>query len=336
MSGAATNPRQTINVLTPLPPAGFHTAKSSHVLREPDALRLLTQLREAGVSKINFAGGEPFLPGYQPLLGSLVKHSHVLGFEAVSVITNGSMLHRKWFDTYGEYLTMLGVSCDSVEEGTNVAIGRVVAGSAAARGVPPSSSSSPSSSASSSGLDRASTVRRAAELCAAFKIDFKVNTVVCSANAHEDMSPLIASLLPSPLSRWKLFQVLPLGGENTGGEGELRDVRPLLITGEAFTAYVERARAGLRAASPPGLVVDPADIIRVEDNDTMQSSYLLIDEYGRLLTCSAGAKAPAGASILHVGVREAVRRLVASPGGGFDSDAFVRRDGQYYRDLLPA
>ncbi len=171
-------------------------------------------------------------------------------------------------------------------------------------------------------------------LCRDFNLDFKVNTVVCSANVDEDMSPLIAGLLTSRLSRWKLFQVLALEGENTGQPGELRDVSPLLISNEAFAAYVERARAGLRRHAPAG-ITDTDGILKVEDNSTMQSSYILIDEYGRFLSSSSGEKAPAGPPVLQAGVREALRHLVATPGGGFDAEAFVRRDGQFFRATLP-
>lgn len=39
----------------------FHTAKSSHVASLEEAKRALTLLKHAGMKKINFAGGEPFL-----------------------------------------------------------------------------------------------------------------------------------------------------------------------------------------------------------------------------------------------------------------------------------
>lgn len=45
----------------------FHTAKTSDVASVEDAKRGLTLLKRAGMKKMNFAGGEPFL--YPKLLG---------------------------------------------------------------------------------------------------------------------------------------------------------------------------------------------------------------------------------------------------------------------------
>lgn len=39
----------------------FHTAKTSHIASLEDAKRGLAMLKTAGMRKLNFAGGEPFL-----------------------------------------------------------------------------------------------------------------------------------------------------------------------------------------------------------------------------------------------------------------------------------
>lgn len=46
----------------------FHTAKTSHIASVEDARRGLALLKKAGMRKLNFAGGEPFL--YPKYLGS--------------------------------------------------------------------------------------------------------------------------------------------------------------------------------------------------------------------------------------------------------------------------
>ena len=48
----------------------FHTAKTSHVLSIEQSKLGLLKLKNAGMKKINFAGGEPFL--YPNFLGELV------------------------------------------------------------------------------------------------------------------------------------------------------------------------------------------------------------------------------------------------------------------------
>lgn len=45
----------------------FHTAKTSHIATPEEAKRGLVLLRNAGMRKLNFAGGEPFL--YPKYLG---------------------------------------------------------------------------------------------------------------------------------------------------------------------------------------------------------------------------------------------------------------------------
>ena len=52
----------------------FHTAKNSFNLPLDDAKRGLQMLRQAGMKKINFAGGEPFILETGKFLGELVKY----------------------------------------------------------------------------------------------------------------------------------------------------------------------------------------------------------------------------------------------------------------------
>lgn len=95
-----------------------------------------------------------------------------------------------------------------------------------------------------------------------------MNTVVTALNADEDMSPLINELRPM---RWKVFQVLPLEGENCGaGKGAGQDVLPLLITHEQFQRYIERNAGGLDAS------LSHDGVLEAEDNDTMKTSYVLV------------------------------------------------------------
>jgi radical S-adenosyl methionine domain-containing protein 2 len=49
----------------------FHTAKTSYILPLEDAKKDLLLLKQAGMRKLNFAGGEPFL--YPKFIGELAK-----------------------------------------------------------------------------------------------------------------------------------------------------------------------------------------------------------------------------------------------------------------------
>lgn len=268
----------------------FHTAKTSHVESLENALRIIRMLRDKGCEKINFAGGEPFLPQYRSMLGEMVKFSKVdCKFPSVSIISNGVYVTREWFERYSQYLDILGISCDSVNEDVNQIIGR-------GKG------------------DHIKHVRRSAALCHEFGVMFKMNTVVNRYNWDEDLSDLVQELKPF---RWKIFQVLPLEGENKGPNA-LRDVNRFLISSAQFEKFVNLHRSSLRNPS----------MIKVENNAMMQASYILVDEHGRFLDSSTGGKQPT-ASMLEVGIDEALRQLGRSAGGGFDSDAFARRDGAY-------
>lgn len=214
-----------------------------------------------------------------------------------------------WFNGVGgRSLDMLGMSFDSPSDFVNKDHGRWPKGS-----LPPIKDTSRS-------LQH---LLAASELAHSRSITFKVNTVVTALNKGEDLSPHINTVAPA---RWKLFQVLPLGGENCGiqadGSKALGNVGPLLISSQEFDAYVERNRAGLREPS----------IAKKESNEVMQNSYILLDENGCFLDSSSGSKLPSPsifppsggvateASILRAW--EGVRMV--------STEAFAQRDGAFF------
>ena len=247
-------------------------------------------LRDRGCQKLNFAGGEPFLPQYKAQLGEMIRFAKIdCKFPSVSIITNGVYLDREWLAEFHSYLDILGVSCDSAKDELNKLIGR-------------------------GDGDHTRHVRRVAALCHEFGIMLKLNTVVNRHNWEEDLSAFVDELRPM---RWKIFQVLPLEGENTG-TGALRSVAGLTVTDAEFDSYVRRNSRALRV---------PA-MIRAEGNAAMRCSYVLVDEFGRFLDSSLGGKRPTE-SMLVIGIDAALQQLAASDGGGFDAAAFYQRDGHY-------
>ncbi|KAL8856013.1 MAG: hypothetical protein Q9178_007384 [Gyalolechia marmorata] len=142
-----------------------------------DAKRGLKLLVNAGMRKVNFAGGEPFL--YPAFLGELVRYCKAeLRMESVTVVTNGSLVKEKWLQQYAKYLDIMAVSCDSFDENTNMMIGR-------GKGT------------------HLKTFVTLSELCRKHNVMFKVNTVVCRYNINEDMNAMIEKVAPF---RWKCFQ----------------------------------------------------------------------------------------------------------------------------------
>jgi radical S-adenosyl methionine domain-containing protein 2 len=184
----------------------FHTKKSSDKLPIEDAIRGCDMLKKAGTRKLNIAGGEPFI--YPRYLGELIKQcKENIKIEKISVITNGSLVKKDFFEKFGKYIDVFGVSCDSFDKETNIKIGRGKKGE---------------------NVQKLFEIR---ELCKQYGIKFKLNTVVCNYNKDENMVENIKKLNPD---RWKVFQVLMVKGENED------KVTKFQITNEEFKQFVER------------------------------------------------------------------------------------------------
>ncbi|KAI1431542.1 hypothetical protein GGR50DRAFT_59480 [Xylaria sp. CBS 124048] len=249
----------------------FHTEKSSHVATEEEMKRGLRLLKEAGMRKINFAGGEPFLyPKQLAMLCRFCKED--LGLESVSIISNGTKITKRWMEQNGKWVDVLGVSCDSFNEATNIAIGRGTG-------------------------DNVKQLFRIRDWCRELGIKFKLNTVVCIYNWEEDMTETIKRLDPF---RWKVFQVLYVEGENDSKEEDValstrkRNAKELLISDEQFKIFCDKHK-DLEAFVP-------------EPNSLMASSYLILDEYLCFLDKGAGAEKQSR-SILDVGVQKALAEV---------------------------
>lgn len=192
----------------------FHTAKADHHVKLKDAKTGIKQLRDKGMVRINFSGGEPFLkPRY---LGKLCKFCKCEMNLQVSIVSNGSKIRRDWLEQYGQYLDVLAISCDSFEENTLKVIGRY-----------------------ENKKSHIEQLKKISKWCAEFNIRFKINTVVCSANKNETMVKEIMKLNPC---RWKVFQCLLIEGENHG-ENALRDATNMTVTKKEFDLFISRHEA---------------------------------------------------------------------------------------------
>ena len=188
----------------------FHTATTSYIEAPARAKEGLQLLKKAGMRKINFAGGEPFL--YPKFLGDMVDFcKQDLSLESVSIVTNGSLIKERFLERHCQNIDILAVSCDSFDEATNIKIGR------------------------GSG-NQVQTLYKIAFWCKKYGIRFKINTVVSKLNYLEDMNEHINSLQPF---RWKCFQVLIVEGENDSAT-TLRDGRKFVIKDEEFDQFCRR------------------------------------------------------------------------------------------------
>ena len=255
-----------------LPPQG------APYLAEGASIRLITLIAEAGFLKINFAGGEPTLC---PWLPELIRHAKSLGL-TTSVVSNGSNITEAWLDDLASSLDMLAISIDSVNPERQRKIGRVVNGK------------QPMTESKYLGIGESAKARG---------IRLKVNTVVNRLNVGEDFRAFIRAMRPE---RWKIFQALPVEGQNNHRFDEFA------VTREEFDLYVQRNRSVDRK----GIRVVP------ENNEAMTGSYLMIDPLGRFFDNTKGEHTYSS-PILEVGVEQPLRNINVFP------ERFIERGGLY-------
>jgi len=249
-------------------------------MKEPHARRILELLSESGVEKITFVGGEPTLCPYLP---ALLKYARELNL-VTSLVTNGARLTKVLGEAPG-CLDWVGLSVDSANEETQAALWR------------------------GSGNHVAQSYTHFQTLHN-LGIRVKLNTVVTSMNWQEDMSDFVLQVKPD---RWKIFQVLPVFGQNN------EKVKPLLISAEQFNAFVERHRW----LSGMGITMAP------ESNEDMTGSYAMIDPLGRFF-CNVTGTHEYSRPILEVGVHAAFQDI------SFDHSRFIARGGFYDWSALDA
>lgn len=247
---------------------------AGHLTRD-EALRLTRMLAQR-FAKVTFAGGEPTLC---PWIADLARAAHDEG-AVVNVVTNGSRLPRI-IDTLRGVVDWITLSIDSAWPATLVQLGRAVNG----RALPPEEY-----------VARGELIRDAG-------MRLKVNTVVNSLNAAEDMTTLIRALRPE---RWKVLRVLPVEGQNSGR------VEPLLCTDESYAAFVARHLH---------LTLEGVSVVP-EDNEDMRGSYAMVDPAGRFFDNASGGHRYTG-SILEHGI-DAVWAQAS-----FSMQRFLDRGGEY-------
>lgn len=248
-------------------------------LPQDDAVRVVDLLCQHGFSKINFAGGEPTLC---PWLRDLIRRAKSGGV-VTSIVTNGSHITGDWLDSLNGDLDIIALSIDSVDARSLRSIGRVVNGKAP--------------------MSR-DYYQRIADEVRKRDIRLKINTVVSSANCHENLSDVILSLAPE---RWKIFQVLPMKGQND------RLISEFVVTPGQFDGYIQRNRS----VEAHGIKVV------TEDNRLMTGSYIMVDPSGRFFDNTKGEHTYSSEPIHEVGVSKALGDVTIYP------ERFAQRGGRY-------
>ena len=247
-------------------------------LAPEDCMAVVEALAEAGFEKINFAGGEPTL---YPWLPDLLRRARELAL-TTSVVTNGSCITREWLARTEGCLDWAAVSIDTLDPVKLQSLGRTT------RNGPLSE------------ID----YLRIVEFLKEGGVRLKVNTVVTRQNCDEDLGGFVSRARPE---RWKLFQALPVGGQNDG------QVNNLLIAREEFDRYVARNRY----VESLGITVVP------ESNELMTGSYVMVDPAGRFFDNVSGAHRYSR-PINEVGAEAALGEVTVDP------DKFRSRNGLYH------
>ncbi len=241
----------------------FSNYKTTKTLSEKDVFSIIDEIVKSGIQKITFAGGEPLL---HKSLTKFIKYSKEKGLTTM-IVTNGSRLTEKWIIEQVGYLDWITLSIDSLNTTNQISIGR---------------------------YEKKKTItkenyKNIIQIIKQNKIRFKLNTVVCSINKNEDISNFINITKPE---RWKIFQVLPIRGQND------KHINDLIISKEAFDTYVNRHKNQ----------TDKEIDIVAENNNLMTTSYLMIDPEGKLYDNHKGTYTYSN-PILEIGLKKAITQV---------------------------
>tara|TARA_R110002167_G_scaffold356279_1_gene570987 strand:- start:743 stop:1627 length:885 start_codon:yes stop_codon:yes gene_type:complete len=239
--------------------------------------QLYADLYARGVRKITFVGGEP-------MLDRRIDHRITLAAEmgfTTCLVTNGTRVTPRWLEKMRGHLHWIGFSIDASNDELHAQIGRGRAGEI--------------KKGYSKHLERSLVSWEAAQ---DLGYQLKLNTVVCNYNKADDMSALVAQLRPQ---RWKVFQALPIKGENDDVWDELE------ITSEEFRAWVARHSH-----------LSPV----VESNELMTGSYCMLDGKLRFYN-NVGGEFKHSAPIPDVGMDRAWSEIESL----FSDDVFEDRGG---------
>lgn len=267
--------------------ATFQDVKNSILpkghLPEREAIEVVQEFAKFGFKKITFAGGEPTLCPWLSKLIRVAKEYYL----TTMIVTNGTRLTDKFLKENQPYLDWIALSVDSLNEETNKTSGRAIVGKKAIELVH---------------------YKEIVDKIKSYNYGLKINTVVHTKNAQEDLSNFITYAKPI---RWKVFQVLPIEGQNDLKVDEFR------ITQEMFDQFNERHKH----------IESLGTKIVIENNESMQGSYAMVDPAGRFYDNNCG-KYIYSYPILESGCKNAYEQA------SFSSSRFILRGGAYDWQLV--
>lgn len=246
--------------------APFYDAKKllpkGHLPKEK-SLELIQKIADFGFQKITFAGGEPTLC---PWISELIAFAKEKGLTTM-LVTNGTRLTEEFLNSNKNHLDWIILSIDSADDETNIHSGRAVTGK-----TPVSLQS----------------YKILIDAIKKHGYRLKINTVVHRLNYKDLLLELINYAQPE---RWKVFQVLPIKGEND------LHIKDFIINDFEFNHFISNHRQ----LKEEGILIS-------EDNSEMKNSYVMIDPAGRFYTNKKGMQ-EYSSPILETGIKAAYDQM---------------------------
>lgn len=209
-----------------------------------DAIKIVKNIAQAGFEKITFAGGEPLLCKWLPIL---IKTAKQLGMTTM-IVTNGSKLNDDFLKNNKPYLDWIAVSIDSLNDENNLEIGRAIIGKKALG---------------------ATYYYELIDKIHKYGYGLKINTVVNKVNYKEDFVSFINHARPK---RWKVLQVLPILGQNDKNIDDFKitdvEYRHFLNTHQSVPNMIPESNEEIKGSY---VMVDPAG--RLFDNAAGTHNY---------------------------------------------------------------
>lgn len=247
-------------------------------LPKNQALEIVQKIADFGFEKITFVGGEPTLC---PWLFDLVQLAKDNGLTTM-LVTNGTQLNDAFFEKFKNVLDWITLSIDSLKDESNILSGRAITGK--------------KSISKEKYMRLCQDVKR-------FGYRLKINSVIHQINYQEDFTDFIKIAHPE---RWKIFQVLPIKGENDAC------IKAFEIQKSQFQIF-KNNHADLENSHIKTIF---------EDNNDMTATYVMIDPAGRFFDNSKGRLTYSN-PILEVGIKTAFESVHTN------YDKFVNRNGVY-------
>ncbi len=208
--------------------------------------------------EINIAGGEPLL--YKDLI-PLMIFIHKQGIK-VSIITNGSLLNKKFIDRCKGIVSTIGISIDSSKEETRKELGCIAL--------------KDKSFSNTDYLELANMVHEEG-------IKLKINTVVTKLNYTEDMYDFICSMKPD---RWKVLKIHVVKDVNENTNLEINDVEFNIFveqhksienkivegTNSMENSYIMIDSQGHLKANDGGKYIDLGDVREISIDDALKKA----------------------------------------------------------------